>query len=202
MLHINYISVKLEKTVGLIPYKTVEAQGKPKNTGVGSLSLLQWISPTQKLNQHLLHCRWILYQLSYHGIPPYKQIFLKKKEGRKEGKEGKEKRWRGGRRGFAGDVCLLSLRLTLSPPFSLQCSVSCGVGTQRRLQTCQKLTAKGRRVPLSESLCRHLSGPPLVRSCQMPVCRSKYGNPHRGPCSFSSPPPVASFSIEQLVSGL
>ena len=44
-----------------------EPQGKPKNTGVGSLSLLQWIFLTQKLNQGLLHCRWILYQLSYQG---------------------------------------------------------------------------------------------------------------------------------------
>ena len=39
--------------------------GKPKNTGVGSLSLLQQIFPTQELNWDLLHCRWILYQLSY-----------------------------------------------------------------------------------------------------------------------------------------
>ena len=38
-----------------------EPQGKPKNTGVGNLSLLQWIFPTQELNQSLLHCRWILY---------------------------------------------------------------------------------------------------------------------------------------------
>ena len=37
------------------------------NTGVGSLSLLQWIFPTQKLDQGLLNCRWILYQLSYQG---------------------------------------------------------------------------------------------------------------------------------------
>ncbi|EPY75049.1 ADAMTS-like 3 isoform 1 [Camelus ferus] len=29
-----------------------------------------------------------------------------------------------------------------------KCSVSCGVGTQRRKQVCQRLTAKGRRVPL------------------------------------------------------
>ena len=43
--------------------------GKPKNTGVGSLSLLQGIFPTQELNQGLLHCRWILYQLSYQGSP-------------------------------------------------------------------------------------------------------------------------------------
>ena len=34
----------------------------------GSLSLLQWIFPTQELNPGLLHCRQILYQLSYHGI--------------------------------------------------------------------------------------------------------------------------------------
>ena len=44
-----------------------EPQGKPKNTGVGSLSLLQGSLPTQELNQGLLHCRWILYQLSYQG---------------------------------------------------------------------------------------------------------------------------------------
>ena len=30
-----------------------EPQGKPKNTGVGSLSLLQQIFPTQELNQGL-----------------------------------------------------------------------------------------------------------------------------------------------------
>ena len=44
-------------------------QGKPKNTGVGSLSPLQWIILTQELNQGLLHCRQILYQLSYQGNP-------------------------------------------------------------------------------------------------------------------------------------
>ena len=44
-------------------------QGKPKNTGVGSLSLLQWIFPTQESNWGLLHCRWILYQLNYQGSP-------------------------------------------------------------------------------------------------------------------------------------
>ena len=44
-----------------------EPQRKPKNTGVGSLSLLQWIFPTQESNRGLLHCRWILYQLSYQG---------------------------------------------------------------------------------------------------------------------------------------
>ena len=43
-----------------------EPQGKPKNTGVGSLFLPQGMFPTQELNWDLLHCRWILYQLSYH----------------------------------------------------------------------------------------------------------------------------------------
>ena len=42
-----------------------EPPGKPKNTGVGSLSLLQWILPTEEVNWGLLHCRQILYQLSY-----------------------------------------------------------------------------------------------------------------------------------------
>ena len=37
------------------------------NTGVHSLSLLKGIFPTQGLNSGLLHCRWILYQLSYQG---------------------------------------------------------------------------------------------------------------------------------------
>ena len=42
-----------------------EPQGKPQNTGVGSLSLLQRIFPTQESNQALLNCKWIVYQLSY-----------------------------------------------------------------------------------------------------------------------------------------
>ena len=40
-----------------------------RNTGVGSLSLLQWIFLTQESNQGLLHCRQMLYQLSYQGSP-------------------------------------------------------------------------------------------------------------------------------------
>ena len=34
-----------------------EPQGKPKSTGVGSLSLFQWIFLTQELNPDLLYCR-------------------------------------------------------------------------------------------------------------------------------------------------
>ena len=40
-----------------------------QNTGVGSHSLLQWIFLTQESNRGLLHCRGILYQLSYRGSP-------------------------------------------------------------------------------------------------------------------------------------
>ena len=46
-----------------------EPQGKPKNTGVGGVSLLQGIFLTQKLNWGLLYCRWILYQLNYQRSP-------------------------------------------------------------------------------------------------------------------------------------
>ena len=40
-----------------------------QNTGVGSRSLLQGIFPIQESNWGLLHCRRILYQLSYQGSP-------------------------------------------------------------------------------------------------------------------------------------
>ena len=46
---------------------TSEPPGKPKNIGVGSLSLLQQIFLTQESNQGLLHCRRILNHLSYQG---------------------------------------------------------------------------------------------------------------------------------------
>ena len=40
-----------------------------QNTGVGRLSLLQGIFPTQGSSPGLPHCRWILYQLSHKGSP-------------------------------------------------------------------------------------------------------------------------------------
>ena len=52
-----------------------EPQRKPKNTGVGTLSLLQWIFPTQESNWSLLHCRPILYQLSYEGSPEFTRVY-------------------------------------------------------------------------------------------------------------------------------
>ena len=51
-----------------------------RDTGVGSLSLLQGIFPIQESNRGLLYCRQILYQLSHHGSPvsPTKYVSLKK----------------------------------------------------------------------------------------------------------------------------
>ena len=46
-----------------------EPPGKPKNTGVGSQSVLQGNFPTQESNWGLLHYRQILYQLSYQRSP-------------------------------------------------------------------------------------------------------------------------------------
>ena len=46
-----------------------EPQGKPKNTGVGSHSLLQGIFLTQGSNPGLPHCRQILFCLSHQGSP-------------------------------------------------------------------------------------------------------------------------------------
>ena len=46
-----------------------EPEGKPRNAGAGSLSLLQGIFLTQESNKGLPHCRQILYQLSYQGSP-------------------------------------------------------------------------------------------------------------------------------------
>ena len=49
-----------------------------KNIGVGSLYLLQGIFLTQDSDWGLLHCRQILYQLSYQGIVhPYATIIAK-----------------------------------------------------------------------------------------------------------------------------
>ena len=57
-----------------------ELPGKPKNTGVGTRSLLQGSLMSQESNQGLLHCRWILYQLSYQVSKMPKQSLKKKKK--------------------------------------------------------------------------------------------------------------------------
>ena len=48
-----------------LPGSSVHEIFQARNTGVGSHSLLQGIFPTQGSNPGPLHCRWILYSLSY-----------------------------------------------------------------------------------------------------------------------------------------
>ena len=59
------ISQKVLKEKHVLKQDTSPGQ----NTGVGSLSLLQGIFPTQGSNPGLPHCRWIPYQLSHKGGP-------------------------------------------------------------------------------------------------------------------------------------
>ena len=54
--------IKLRSPVLQVDSLPAEPQGTPKNTGVGSQSLLQGIFLTQESNWDLLHCRRILYQ--------------------------------------------------------------------------------------------------------------------------------------------
>ena len=54
---------------GLLPTRLLCLWDFPgKDTGVGCHFLLQEIFPTHGLSPGLLHCRQILYQLSYEGI--------------------------------------------------------------------------------------------------------------------------------------
>ena len=55
-------------------YGPWNSQGQ--NTGVGSLSFLQGIFPTQGSNPGLPHCRQILYQLSHQGSPIQSMLLL------------------------------------------------------------------------------------------------------------------------------
>ena len=55
---------------GLQPTRLLCPWNSPgQNTGVGNLSLLQGIFPTQGSNLGFLHCRQIIYQLSHKGSP-------------------------------------------------------------------------------------------------------------------------------------
>ena len=59
--------LSLSLSLGPMDYSPWNSPGQ--DTGVGSLSLLQGIFPSQGLNPGLTHCRWILYQLSHKGSP-------------------------------------------------------------------------------------------------------------------------------------
>ena len=57
-------------SVSLWPHRLYSPWNSPgQDTGVGSLSLLQGIFPTQGSNLGLMHCRQILYQLNNKGRP-------------------------------------------------------------------------------------------------------------------------------------
>ena len=67
----------------LWPHELYSPWNSPgQNTGMGSSSLLQGIFKTQGSNRDLLHCKQILYQLSYQGSPhcPKPRVKLEKKK--------------------------------------------------------------------------------------------------------------------------
>ena len=70
--------------VGSLP---AEPQMKAKNTGVGSLFLLQWIFLTQELNQGLLHCRCIFFFLPTEPSGELNYILLSYKKIKNEKKQ-------------------------------------------------------------------------------------------------------------------
>ena len=63
------VKVKLLSRVQLLATPWTAAYQAPgQNTRAGSLSLLQGFFPAQGSNPGLLHCRWILHQLSHYPI--------------------------------------------------------------------------------------------------------------------------------------
>ena len=69
--------VRLFATTGLQPTRLLHPRNFPsKSTGVGCHFLLQKIFPTQELNPGLLHCRQMLYRLSYQGSLSYTKELL------------------------------------------------------------------------------------------------------------------------------
>ena len=52
-----------------LPGSSVHGDSSGRNTGVGCHLILQRVFLTQEWNQALLHCGWILSQLSYQESP-------------------------------------------------------------------------------------------------------------------------------------
>ena len=73
--HHFYLKVQVACSVvpdSLQPHGLYSPWNSPgQNTGVGSLSFLQGIFPTQGSNPGLMHCRRILYQLNHKRSPFY-----------------------------------------------------------------------------------------------------------------------------------
>ena len=70
ILHYNHSESHIVVSNSLRSHELYSPWNSPgQNIGVGRLSLLQGIFPTQGSNPGLLHFRWILYQLSHKGSP-------------------------------------------------------------------------------------------------------------------------------------
>ena len=90
-----------------------------QNAGVGSLSLVQGIFPTPRLNPGLPHCRQIPYQLSYQGSPSHRtEVFISQNP-----KTLKASLWTGvtllSPTGAAGSTCEALLLLWVERPHCL-----------------------------------------------------------------------------------
>ena len=72
VLSMNKVKVKVAQSCPTLcnSYGLYSPWNSPgQNTGIGRLSFLQEIFPTQGSNPGLPQCRWILYQLSHKGSP-------------------------------------------------------------------------------------------------------------------------------------
>ena len=87
-----------------------EPPRKPKNTGAGSLSLLQRSFLTQESNWGLLHCRQILCHLSCQGSPVVKDLPANAGDFRDAGSTPGAGRSLGGNGSPLQDSCLESPR--------------------------------------------------------------------------------------------
>ena len=67
--HKTALKVKVALSLFVTPWTIESMDFSRPEYGVGSLSLLQGIFPTQGSNPCLPHCRQILYQLSYQRSP-------------------------------------------------------------------------------------------------------------------------------------
>ena len=94
-----------------------------QNTGVGSLSLLQGIFPTQESNPGPPRCRRILYQLSHKGSPRTLEWVAYPFSSRRElGSKGNREGWCFCDRELCGAACALiwgRSRVTRSPWMAL-----------------------------------------------------------------------------------